>query len=556
MHAATARGPFFCHSISAPWACRAWGAAGSPLRFPTTAHGLDNDWCSVSIEDRTDAYDEPLSDALPSGSKLLSGQYEILRYLSSGGFGITYLAKDSLNRTVVIKECFPDAFCKRVNNSVRARTQSYIEDFRSTVQLFIKEAHALSKLKHPSVVGVHQVFEDHETAYMALDLIDGQDLLEIIETGVPKLPPEAIRKLTLKLLDAIAHVHGQDLLHRDISPDNILVDKTGHPVLIDFGAAREEASRKSRVLSSVMVVKDGYSPQEFYVAGSQQQPCSDLYALAATLVHLITGEAPPNSHARLAALASKKPDPYRPLSGRISGYDTAFLELIDKAMSVAPDERPQSAEEWVLSIDHAKRLELARAHAQSDVSIDQTVMALVRSERQSLATARQRPPLAHSDSETSQPAQPVATPRPDTVFMQPATELIEFSKDQPAPLFDGQREETVDVATETATATEVEKPTPYVRVTSRALDDEYKKAQSRQKPRRVSLKGVSLQRVATAPIVFGAYFFYAHTAFQYEQVRAYTIIPLVEFGEELSALGRSDAHTSPRTVVVRRGLGD
>ena len=197
-------------------------------------------------------------EVLLPGSKLLRGQYEILRYLRSGGFGITYLAKDSLNRTVVIKECFPEAFCSRVNRTVRARSQNYEGDFRSTVQLFIREAHALSRLDHPSVVGVHQVFEDNETAYMALDLVNGKDLLEIIETRSLSLTPEMVRSLTLKLLDAIAHVHSQDLLHRNISPDNILVDKTGHPVLIDFGAAREEASRKSRALSSVLVVKDGY----------------------------------------------------------------------------------------------------------------------------------------------------------------------------------------------------------------------------------------------------------------------------------------------------------
>ena len=204
------------------------------------------------------------SEALAPGSLLLSGQYEILEYLSSGGFGITYLARDSLNRRVVIKECFPEAFCSRVNRTVRPRTRNYQSDFRSVVQLFIREAHSLSRLDHANVVGVHQVFEDNETAYMALDLIDGKDLLDIIETGDPALTPAQITRMTLELLDAIAHVHGQDLLHRDISPDNILVDRSGRPVLIDFGAAREEASRKSRVLSAVLVVKDGYSPQPSY----------------------------------------------------------------------------------------------------------------------------------------------------------------------------------------------------------------------------------------------------------------------------------------------------
>ena len=87
-----------------------------------------------------------------------------------------------------------------------------------------------------------QFFEDNATAYMALDLVDGKDLLDIIESGEPQLQPKDICDLTLRVLDAIAHVHAQDLLHRDISPDNILLDASGRPVLIDFGAARARAA--------------------------------------------------------------------------------------------------------------------------------------------------------------------------------------------------------------------------------------------------------------------------------------------------------------------------
>jgi len=506
----------------------------------------------VSIEDGIEDYGAPDSEALPPGSKLLSGQYEILRYLSSGGFGITYLAKDSLNRTVVIKECFPEAFCTRVNRTVRARTQNYVDDFRSTVALFIKEAHALSKLKHPSVVGVHQVFEDHETAYMALDLIDGQDLLEVIETGMPKLPADAVRKMTLKLLSAIAHVHEQDLLHRDISPDNILVDDTGHPVLIDFGAAREEASRKSRALSAVMVVKDGYSPQEFYVAGSHQMPSSDLYALAATLAHLITGEAPPNSHARLAALASKQPDPYQPLKGRFPMYDDAFLDAIDKAMSVAPGDRIQSAEDWILRIDHTKRVELARAQAESDQSIDQTVMALVRSERMSAATARRHRAPAKMPAPQAVPhvvARQTAPQRADVAHLPVEREAFEYDRPAEAYRLEAQPNSA-------ATAPQEEKSSPYMRVRSRAVGARTRKTAKKKVAQTSSSSGLRLQRVATVPVVFCAYFFYAQTAFQYEQVQAVTLVPLVKFGAGLSEFGLTHGGAFRSDVVVRRSLLD
>lgn len=478
-------------------------------------------------------------EALAPGSKLLSGQYEIIRYLSSGGFGITYLARDSLNRTVVIKECFPEAFCARVNKTVRARTQNYVEDFKSIVKLFIREAHALSRLSHSSVVGVHQVFEDNETAYMALDLVDGKDLLDVIESGEPKLVPHQVRKLTLDLLDAISHVHAQDLLHRDISPDNILVDATGRPVLIDFGAAREEASRKSRVLSAVLVVKDGYSPQEFYVAGSQQLPCSDLYALAASLSHLISGEAPPNSQARLSALASNQPDLYVPLAGRYPEYDTAFLEAIDKAMNIVPSDRLQSAEEWMLMIDHSKRVEIARAKAQKDKTIDQTVMKLVKSAQQQGQKA----------SETKKPLLPAerasAVPQPDKAEQQnqtPQEKQLEFLDAIVSESF----EEIDDpvVLDENGDTDEVLE-TPYVRVKSKAIERQKKlHEQSRRKLRIPTTRRMS--RLATVPVVFCAYFFYAHTALQFDQVHAATVEPLRALTDGIS--GWSDAQGGKVTV--------
>ena len=339
--------------------------------------------------------DDEHSEALAPGSTLLGGQFTIQRYLSSGGFGITYLATDSLNRTVVIKECYPEAFCARVNKSVRARTSSYQSDFESIVSLFVREARSLAKLNHSGVVGVHQVFEDNETAYMALDLVEGCDLLTIIEEDDRSLTPSQVVAMTLDLLDAVDHVHSQDLLHRDISPDNILVDLSGRPVLIDFGAAREEASRKSRVLSSVLVVKDGYSPQEFYLAGSQQFPCSDLYALAATLSHLISGEAPPNSQARLAALASSQPDLYTPLCGRFPEYDDCFLSAIDKAMSIVPAKRLQSAKDWAALIDPSRRTDQAAETTSIDAAIEKTITSLVQTANSEI------PPVAATQSHAS-----------------------------------------------------------------------------------------------------------------------------------------------------------
>ncbi len=289
--------------------------------------------------------------ALPAGTVLLGGQYRIESYLSSGGFGITYQARDSLGRQVVIKECFPEALCTRTNKTVRARSSSCTNEFDALVGMFVREARSLAKLSHPNIVGVHQVFEDNETAYMAMDFVDGIDLLRTIEDAKTKVIPAEVVKLTRTLLDAIKSVHEADMLHRDISPDNILIDADGKPVLIDFGAARDEAKQKSRAISALLVVKDGYSPQEFYISGGRQGPSSDLYSLAATIYHLISGNVPPNSQARLAALAGNKPDPYISLRKHAIGYEPNFLRAIDLTMSVFPNDRPQTAQDWLAIID-------------------------------------------------------------------------------------------------------------------------------------------------------------------------------------------------------------
>ncbi|MCV2863749.1 serine/threonine protein kinase [Albidovulum sediminicola] len=284
------------------------------------------------------------------GTSLLRGQYTIEKFLSTGGFGITYLARDSLDRRVVIKECFPNALCRRAGPSVSARTRVRQAEFVSVVKLFVREAWSLSKLTHPNIVGVHQVFEDNETAYMALDYIDGYDLLEVIKDENLRLSKPQVEDALRKILSAVAFIHSQDVLHRDISPDNILIEReTGEPVLIDFGAAREEVSKVNRVLSELRVVKDGYSPEEFYVNGSTQGPSSDLYALAATFYHVITGAAPPSSQSRLFAIATQDPDPFVPLD-TTCGYDQAFVAAINMALAVLPKDRLQSADEWLAMI--------------------------------------------------------------------------------------------------------------------------------------------------------------------------------------------------------------
>ncbi len=336
---------------------------------------------------------EERSEALPDGTSLLGDQFTIDRPLSNGGFGITYLAKDNfLDRDVVIKECYPEVFCQRVGQNVLVRSSQYQDKYRTIIEMFMREARSIAKMRHPNIVGVHRIFEDNHTAYMVLDLIQGRDLLGVINDERETISPERVKEILIKVLDAVDLVHQNDLLHRDISPDNILLDKWGSPVLIDFGAAREEASRQTRAVSAVLIVKDGYSPQEFYFAGGKQSPSSDLYALGATFYHLISGVAPPNSQTRMAEFAGKNPDPCEPLAGRFPEYDAVFLETIDRAMQILPRERIQSANEWLNLInEEGKRVKPLRMRTNDDLG--KTLTRLVTETNEYVLNSQPREPV-------------------------------------------------------------------------------------------------------------------------------------------------------------------
>ena len=309
----------------------------------------------MSLENTAlDVDDEDFVDELKPDTKLMHGQYTIEGFLAAGGFGITYLARDSLNRRVVIKECFPGSFCRRQNHSVTPRSRAHQNELKSIVRLFSQEAMSLAKANHPNIVGVHQVFEENNTAYMALDFVQGRDLLEILQEDPDSLTPDLVESYLTKILDAIKHIHEMGILHRDISPDNVLINEEGEPILIDFGAARESTNEKAtRMLSALRVVKDGYSPQEFYIAGSDQTPSCDLYSLAASFYHLITRELPPDSQWRLSACAAGDEDPYVSLGTKTDAYSKNFVTALDKAMSILPRDRMQNAEEWLAHMTNA-----------------------------------------------------------------------------------------------------------------------------------------------------------------------------------------------------------
>ena len=286
------------------------------------------------------------TQALPPGTRL--EEFEIERVLGSGGFGITYLARDtSLGRQVVIKENLPVQFAFRDTHSMtvspRHSTGEDAENFAWSLENFSKEAALLASLDHPGIVKVLRSFRAHGTAFFVMPYVEGAPFDELIRSRTDKgqaFATDEISGLLQRVLDALAYLHDRGIYHRDIKPGNILITNEGIPVLIDFGTARQRLSERSMTV----VESPGYTPFEQLQSNSNIGPWSDLYALGATLARAMTGEILPKAMDRM------RKDPYRPLASQDlmrSIYPIPLLSSIDKALEVDEENRWQDAREWL-----------------------------------------------------------------------------------------------------------------------------------------------------------------------------------------------------------------
>ena len=220
--------------------------------------------------------------------------------------------------------------------SIRPKSERTRKPSNGVASSFLEEARTLARFRHPSIVRVSRVFEAHSTAYMVMEFEQGQDFASWLK-GLGRPPTqEELDRIAAPLLDALEMMHGENFLHRDISPDNIIVRADGTPVLLDFGAARRAVAKVSRSLTGI--VKAGYSPQEQYAADSRLQgPWSDLYALGGTLYLAVTGKRPEEATLRVAD------DRTRPAAATARGrYRPEFLAAIDACLKVRHTDRPQS----------------------------------------------------------------------------------------------------------------------------------------------------------------------------------------------------------------------
>jgi len=290
---------------------------------------------------------------------MLDGKYLVGRTLGEGGFGITYLAWDiNMETRVAIKEYYPGNLVSRdvtagEGNSLTTTTLENKADFENGLKRYVKEAAVLAKFsKLPGIVFVKDFFYENGTAYIVMEFIDGVSLKKVLEQRGGKLAPAEALDLIKPVISSLAIIHKNKILHRDISPDNIMIEKGGRVKLIDFGAARYFEGSHDK--SMTVMLKHGYAPIEQYSRNGEQGSYTDVYGLCAVLYRAITGSIPIEAPDRIR---DDKLIPVRKLARKTPKYVAAAIE---KGLSVLPENRQQNMEELYTELYSSFRSRAAR----------------------------------------------------------------------------------------------------------------------------------------------------------------------------------------------------
>lgn len=283
---------------------------------------------------------------LRPGTLLQNGKYRIVRFISSGGFGCTYEAVHTVfDERVAIKELFVEDCCNR--DSATGLISVGVESKRPLIQRlynnFIDEAKAQRRMSHPYIVRVSDVFEENGTAYYVMDYIDGCSLETLAKQRQQPLSEAEATGYVRQIAHALAYVHSCRRLHLDVKPGNIMVDRRGNAILIDFGASKQydEAGKNESTLKGFT---KGYAPLEQWANQLNQfSPATDIYSLGATLYRLLTGETPADSVSR-----SANGDVLSPLPANVSQPTRRALKA---SMELRLADRPQSIEEFLNILD-------------------------------------------------------------------------------------------------------------------------------------------------------------------------------------------------------------
>lgn len=278
--------------------------------------------------------------ALPMGT-ILAGKYLVGRVLGQGGFGITYVGWDiALERKVAIKEYYPSGQVSRNPGSRGLTWYTSVQSQQAKqngTQMFLKEARKMSKVDDiPNVVRVRDLFQENETAYIVMDFVEGETLKARLEKTGP-LPWEQAKGIFLPAIQAMEQVHQAGLVHRDISPDNLMLTPDGKVKILDLGAAKDLSVNNGA--SSMQVAKGGFSPFEQYTQRGSSGPWTDVYAMAATVYYTLTGKLPPVATDRVVEDTISWDEP------GLKVLSAQALEALQKAMVISAKNRMQSMEE-------------------------------------------------------------------------------------------------------------------------------------------------------------------------------------------------------------------
>ena len=278
---------------------------------------------------------------LRKGTRLI-GRYTIEKVLGQGGFGITYLGIDELHeKKVAIKEFFPQGIVTRNIEYEDAVTVTFVgekDNYNKGKEKFLKEARIMARFsKDEGIVKAQDFFEINNTAYIVMEYLEGITLKQYLREN-ERIEPEELLELFVPLIESLDEIHSQGLIHRDISPDNIMVLLGGKIKLMDFGAARDYTDFGEKSLS--LILKPGYAPPEQYQTHGVQGPWTDIYALCATMYKCLTGENPPDAIERVMDDNLKEISQFGiPVSKKME-------ETIIKGMSISARNRYQNIEEF------------------------------------------------------------------------------------------------------------------------------------------------------------------------------------------------------------------